>query len=436
MSMEEVAKFVKDRVKKHHKWFEDSLPMIASENIISPLALEILTCDFMSRYAEGHPGARYYQGNIYVDEIELKCIELAKQLFKVPYADVRPISGTNANLAVLFALASPGDIITTCNISDGAHISTAIFGAVGVRGCNPVTYPWDLENMNIDIDGAIKVIRSSRPKVALFGRSVFLFPSPIKELKEAIDEVGAVTWYDGAHVLGLIGGGKFQDPMREGADIMTGSTHKTLPGPQRGLILADLKSEAIDKEETLMKSDFGVFPGVLSNHHLNTMAALTISLAEHIQFGSEYADQIIKNAKALGQALYERGFNVQCEHLGFTESHTLSVDVRNFGGAGKLVEDLEKANIITNRNLMPWDHVDDALNPSGIRLGSQELTRVGMKESEMVEVAELYKKVCVDKIDPEKVREEVIALKKDFTKVQYCFREGEFEGYKFHELFG
>jgi glycine hydroxymethyltransferase len=430
----EHAKFAKDMVKKHHELFANGLPMIASENCISPLARELILSDFMDRYAEGHPGARYYQGNEFVDEVERRAEQLAKDLFKVPYADVRPVSGTNANLAVLFALAQPGNNITTVGVSDGAHISTAVFGAVGVRGCNPVEYPWDLENMNIDIDGAKKVIKAAKPRIALFGQSVYLFPTPLKELKEVVDEVGAVMWYDGAHVLGLIAGGEFQDPIREGAAIMTGSTHKTLPGPQRGLIIAEPKNAPMPEEELYPKLDFGVFPGVLSNHHLNTMAALVVALAEHIQFGSDYAKQIIKNAKSLGQALHERGFNVQCEHLGFTESHTLSVDVRNLGGGGPLVDDLEKANIITNKNLMPWDHVDDALNPSGIRLGSQELTRLGMKENDMEDVAEFFKKICIDKMDLNKAKEEVIEFRSNFKKIHYCFKDDE-DAHKFYELF-
>jgi glycine hydroxymethyltransferase len=190
----------------------------------------------------------------------------------------------------------------------------------------------------------------------------------------------------------------------------------------------------MSEEELYPKLDYGVFPGVLSNHHLNTMAALVVALAEHIQFGADYAKQIIKNAKALGQALHERGFVVQCEHLGFTESHTLSVDVRNLGGGGPLVEDLEKANIITNRNLMPWDHVDDALNPSGIRLGSQELTRLGMKENDMQDVAEFFKKICIDKMDINKAKEEVIEFRSNFKKIHYCFKNDE-EAHKFYELF-
>jgi glycine hydroxymethyltransferase len=422
--MEDVPNFVNEMVKKHHQIFENGLPMIASENLISPAARKLMVCDFMDRYAEGLPGERYYQGNKYVDEVEIKCTELAKELFKVPYADVRPISGTNANQAVLFGMIKPTRTITVPDVSAGAHISSAEFGSVGFRGLRDYSYPWDLENMNIDIDASNKLIRNKRPELALFGMSVFLFPTPIKELMDALNEVEAIVWYDGAHVLGLIGGGQFQDPMREGADIITGSTHKTLPGPQRGIILCEPKSKGMKPAKMMRKLTFGVFPGVLSNHHLHTMAALSISLAEHLKYGEDYAKQIIKNAKALAQALYERDFKVMCEHLNFTESHTVLMDVKPLGGAAKLVDDLETANIITNKNLMPWDHVDDALNPSGIRLGTQELTRVGMKESEMVDVAEFLKRICIDKDDPKKVGEDLKEFKKNFSTIQYCFDAG------------
>jgi glycine hydroxymethyltransferase len=431
--MEDAANFINDMVKKHHEKFEISLPMIASENVISPAARKMLVTDLMDRYAEGTPGERYYQGLEYIDEIERKCNELAQELFKVPYADVRPISGTNANMAVLMGLIKPTRVISVPDVSAGAHISSAEFGAVGFRGLRDYDYPFDVENMNIDVDGANKLIRKRRPELALFGMSVFLFPTPLKDMMDALMEVEAIVWYDAAHVLGLIAGGQFQDPMREGVDVITGSTHKTLPGPQRGIILCDPKSKGMKPKKMMRKLNFGVFPGVLSNHHLHTMAALGITLAEHMKFGEDYAKQIVKNSKALGQALHERGFKVLCEHLGFTESHTLALDVKPLGGAAQLVIDLESANIITNKNLLPWDHVDDALNPSGIRLGSQELTRLGMKESEMADVAEFFKRICINKEDPKKVGEEIKEFKKNYNTVHYCFDEG-IPAYKLWDL--
>ena len=417
--MKEDVEFIYEQVDKHHDWFSKSIPMIASENIISPMARELLISDFHDRYAEGAPGARYYQGNIYVDEVEIRTEELAKKLFDAKFADVRPISGTVANMAVLMAFGGPDKKITSVDVSSGAHISSAPFGAVGLRGMSPITYPFDLDEMNIDVDGTRKMILEEKPDIALFGQSVFLFPTPIKELQDAFQEVGCHVWYDAAHVLGLIAGGEFQDPLREGVEIMTGSTHKTLPGPQHGMLVGNPRDE-----ESRDKLFWSVFPGVLSNHHLHAMAALGVTLAEHMDFGRDYAKQTIKNAKVLGQALYERGFDVMCPEKGFTESHTLAIDVRKYGGGGTAVENMEKANMISNKNLMPWDDVDSALNPSGIRLGSQELTRLGMKESHMVEVAEFIKRVVVDKESPEEVKADVERFRMDFQGVHYCYKEG------------
>ncbi len=413
------ALYIREMAKKHTELFRNSIPMIASENLLSPLAREMMLTDLHNRYAEGLPGERYYQGNEFVDLIELKVQELAKKLFKANYADVRPVSGTNANMGVLFALTKPGDKITVPGVSAGAHISSAKFGAVGFRGLEPVEYPFDVEEMNLDIDGTIKVIKEVKPKLALFGQSVYLFPTPLKEFQDAFQEVGSHVWYDAAHVAGLIAGGKFQDPLREGVEVMTMSTHKTLPGPQHGMIVANPRDEKTEK-----KLIYGVFPGVLSNHHLNAMAALGVALAEHIEFGSKYAEQIVRNSKSLGQALYERGFKVLAEHKGFTDSHTLVVDVREHGGGKFAAEALEKANIIVNKNLLPWDDVNTALDPSGLRLGTQEMTRIGMKEQDMVDVAEFMKRVVIDKEDPKKVAEDVKAFKEDFQTIHYCFKEG------------
>ncbi|MFO8110231.1 MAG: serine hydroxymethyltransferase [Thermoplasmata archaeon] len=413
------AKFIYEQVDKHHDWFSKSIPMIASENIISPLARELLICDFHDRYAEGGPGERYYQGNIYVDEVEIRIQKLAEKLFDAQYSDVRPISGTVANMAVLMAFGGPDKKITSVDVSSGAHISSAPFGAVGLRGMAPITYPFNVEEMNIDVDGTRKMILEEKPDVALFGQSVFLFPTPIKELEDALQEAGSRVWYDGAHVLGLIAGGKFQDPLREGVEVMTGSTHKTLPGPQHGILIANPRSDE-DREKLF----WGMFPGVLSNHHLHAMAALGVTLAEHMEFGKEYARQIIKNAKALGQALYEREFDVVCPNKGFTESHTIAMDVREYGGGETSVEEMEEANLIANKNLMPWDDVDSAQEPSGIRLGSQELTRLGMKESHMDEVADFMKRVIIDGEDPKAVKKDVEEFRKDFQGIHYCYKEG------------
>lgn len=422
-SAKQLAQSVRELTRKHNSWFKDSLPLIASENLMSPLAREVQNSDLNNRYAEGLPFKRYYQGNIFVDQIETICEDLAKDVFNCKFADVRSISGTVCNMAVLQALTKPRDKMTTVALSDGGHISHAKIGATGLRGIKTFNYPFDEKNMNIDVDGAKRLIREVKPKVALFGQSVFLFPTPLKELNDVFEEVGCKTWYDAAHVLGLIAGKKFQDPLKEGIDVISGSTHKTLPGPQHGMIVSDLTKEGL--ESALRR---GVFPGVTSNHHLHSVAALAVTLAETKEFGQDYAAQIIRNAKALGQALHEHGMDVLCEHLGFTESHTIVVDVEEFQGGAKVAKDLESANIILNKNLLPWD--SNPVKPCGIRIGSQELTRIGMKENEMREVAELIARVVVKGEPPETVKASVVELKRQYTKVHYCFFDGE-EGYDY-----
>ena len=415
--MNEDARYIRENVMAHNEWFEECIPMIASENLMSPLAKEMLISDFADRYAEGLPGKRYYQGNVYVDKVEIKALELAKNLFKAQFADVRPISGTVANMAVLFAFANPGDTITTCALAQGAHISTQKFGAFGQRDVKSVNYPFNVGDMNLDVDGTIKLLKEVKPKVAQFGLSVFLFPPPLKELQDIFNEIGCTVWYDAAHVLGLIAGGQFQDPLREGVNIISSSTHKTFPGPNHGMLLGNNLTE--QQEKNIQKA---VFPGVTSSHHLHAMAALAITLAEMKVFGQDYAAQACKNSRALGQALYESGVPVLCPDLGFTRSHAIAVDVKQFGGGKDIAQKLEDANIICNKNMLPWD--ESAVRPSGLRLGVQELTRIGMKESEMKEVASLITRVCKGE-NPTKVKSDVRALKKNFTKIRYCFNDGE-----------
>jgi glycine hydroxymethyltransferase len=414
--------------KAHSARFERAIPLIASENLLSPYAKELLISDLHSRYAEGLPGERYYEGNEQVDEIETICLDLARRLFRCTFADVRPISGTVANLAVLKALAEPGEGVGTSRLADGAHISSASFGAFGLRSVKPVYYAWDPERMTLDVPKTRALLRDARPKLCLFGLSLFLFPLPVDELRATLEEIGALGWYDGAHVLGLIAGGEFQDPLHEGCTVLSASTHKTLPGPQHGILLAQGASPEVEK-----KLQSAAFPGVTSNHHLHAMAALGVSLAEHLAFGRDYARQVVRNAQALAQALHERGFDVLGEPLGFTKSHTVAVRVSHEGGGAEVARRLAEVGIITNKNLLPGDKSPKA--PQGIRLGSPEVTRVGMREREMARIAELMEALLHRGVAPTEVTREVAELKAGFTTLKYCFGAGE-AAYRYYDLVG
>ncbi|MHA1388886.1 MAG: aminotransferase class I/II-fold pyridoxal phosphate-dependent enzyme, partial [Candidatus Thorarchaeota archaeon] len=264
--------------------------------------------------------------------------------------------------------------------------------------------------------------KGDKIKFLLFGGSVFPFPHPVKEFREIADEYGMTIGYDSAHVSGLIASGFFQDPLREGADMMTTSTHKTLPGPQHAMVLA--------KEEWAEKIKRASFPGLL---HLHNVAGLAVALAEMIEFGKDYSKQIMKNAKALAQSLHERGWQVIAEDKGFTQSHVVLVDVTETPMKdGRAVEEnLENANMIINRNLLPWDKKRgrDYKTPGGIRLGTSEMTRLGMKESEMDAIAEFMTRVVMKGEDLKKVAAEIGEFRKEYQKVHFAF-ENETPAYQ------
>ncbi len=413
-------------LEKHHSWMHETINLIASENVHSPAVREAMQIDFSDRYAEGWPGERVYAGTKYIDEVEIMGNELTKALFRADFADVRPISGVLANLSILTAFTEPGDRMMCLSIPTGGHISSArhrLWGTAGrVRGLKIQYFKYDEHELNIDVDATIRRIERLR-KIGkhidffMFGASVFPFPQPLPEIIEVAKGYGAYVNYDAAHVAGLVGSDSFQDPLREGADSLTFSTHKTLPGPQGGCIVAhDQFADRIKR---------GVFPALHSNHHLHHVAAKAVVMAEMLVFGKEYSQQIIENAQNLGQALMEEGFKVLAEHKGFTKSHVLLIEVadtplRN----GRAVEEkLEDANIIINRNLLPWDKRfgRDYIRPGGIRLGTSEMTRLGMKKEEMAQIAEFMRRIVFDKEDSKSVAKDVAQFRKAFQKVHYAF---------------
>ncbi len=420
MTSADAARRVLEAVNASGRLYRDSLPMIASENIISPMVARAVNSDLHGRYAEGLPGKRYYQGCEDFDTIESLGIESARRVFSCRFANIQSTSGTVSNMAALKALAMPGDTITAVSTADGGHISHARMGAVGVRGLNLVTYPWDIDRMEPDIDAACALIRETEPQLALFGQSVFLFPTPLQEMADAAHEIGAKVMYDGAHVLGLIAGGQFQDPLHEGVDVMTGSSHKTFPGPQGGFVLSDSDDEKFHK-----KLNSSIFPGTCSSYHLHHVAGKVVALAEFEAFGSEYARDIVANAKSLGAALAAEGFDVLAEERGYTASH--QVLTRHGGpdsGAGRrAAATLEDAGIITNMNMLPGD-TKAMSGPSGLRLGVPELTRVGMGADEMQDVARFFARALIAEGEIATVKRDVIEFKSRFQTVKYCFEEG------------
>ena len=418
---------------ENHEYYRDKecINLIASEGLKSPAVKQImsLSTDLEGRYAEGendlegHVTKRYYQGQKYMKEIENYSTDLIKRLFNCDWADIRLVSGTHANLATFkgLSLTSKNRKMVVTPLSCGAHISHDYAGLAGsVLGLENINHVYNIDEFNIDPDKSAHVIRAAKPGIVTFGGSLFLFPHPIKELKNVAKEVGAFIAYDASHVLGLIAGGIFQDPFGEGADFITSSTHKTFPGPQGGVILGNPKNKRLEK--AIKAIQFAIFPLSTSNTHLGRLPALGIASLEMKIYGKDLAQQTVRNAQIAGQYLYENGAKVLCESKGFTRSHQIAIEVDNFGGGKKVAQNLEEANIILNKNLLPYNDQDDRDNPSGLRIGFQDVTRRGFMESDIKHLCDLILTVMMEKKKPAEVKKSVIELKNEFNQIKYGFQ--------------
>jgi glycine hydroxymethyltransferase len=421
---------------RNHERYRDAecINLIASEGLKSPAVkqMQALSSDLEGRYAEGendlegHVKKRYYQGQKYMSPIEDYATDLMKELFKCDWADVRIVSGTHANLATFkgLSLAAKNRKMVVTPLSCGAHISHDYTGLAGnVLGLENINHVYNIDQLNIDVDRSIDVIRAAKPGIVTFGGSLFLFPHPIKELRTVCEEVGAYVAYDASHVLGLIAGGAFQDPLREGADFITSSTHKTFPGPQGGVVMGSPTSPRMEK--AIKKIQFAIFPLSASNTHLGRLPALGIAALEMKVFGAELARQTVKNAQTAGQYLFESGVKVLAEKKGFTLSHQIAVDICSFGGGKKIAQDLEDANIVLNKNLLPYDDQSNRDNPSGLRIGFQDVTRRGFREGDIKHLCDLMLSVIKGKRKLSEVKEDVIAFKREFNQVKFGFQSVE-----------
>ncbi|MHA1596976.1 MAG: serine hydroxymethyltransferase [Candidatus Asgardarchaeia archaeon] len=377
---------IEEFVRKHENYRRNVLNMIPSENLMPKNAREILSSDLTHRY---YSPELFYRGNRYIDEIVDYTRKIANELFGSIYSFVEPLSGTIAVIASILAYTEHGDKVMIISQEDGGFpIDVSRFGR------RPIYHPFDSYNMNIDVDRSVKTIREEEPKLVFLGSSLILFPHPTKEISDACKEVGSKVVYDASHVLGLIAGGAFQDPFNEGVDVIVGSTHKTFPGPQGGIILLKNYEDMMGYKEVLS------IPIVLvDNPHLNRIAALGATIEYMLKEGRRYANQVILNSKRLAEILHEYGVKVACEHLGFTESHQVYLPVKEEDGM-KISKMLEDAGIIV-----------DCM----IRMGTQELTMMGMKEEDMEFVAEKISQVLKGE-DRRKVREEVRTFIERYSK--------------------
>ncbi len=417
---QEMYQAVLDAVKRNEQWRgQHCINLLAPEAPTSPTVRALLSSEVGIRAAEGHIGAlnRWFVGTHYIDEIEALCIELLKQVFKVRYADHRLMGSMLGNLTVYTALTQPGDVIMSIPQPVGGHSSNRLDGPAGVRGLKIVDIPFDPVELEVDLDMFRKMAPLIQPRVVSLGASMTLFPFPVKAMSEVVADWGGHVFFDGAHQLGLIAAGLFQDPIREGAAVLTGSAGKTFSGPQSGVIVWD------DPELTGPVTH-AIFPVLVATHQVNRVAALAASAAEMLAFGQQYMTQIVRNGKALGAALHKRGIPVLGAHKGFTETQQVIADVGNFGGGLVVAQRLARANLIANKNLIPTDTPANWDRPSGLRMGTIEVTRLGMREAEMEQIADFIARLLVDKAAPEDILEDVIDFRQPYQTLYYCFENG------------
>jgi len=424
-----------DASEKHERYRgQECINLIASEGLKSPAVEEMMSLsrDLESRYAEGendlegHVKARHYQGQKYMTQVENYAVDLMKGLFGCSWADVRLVSGTHANLATFkgISMATKNNRMVVLPLSAGAHITHDYSGLAGrVLGLETINHAYDVEELNIDAEKSATIIDAARPGIVTFGGSVFQFPHPVKKLAKIAKDTGAYIVYDAAHVLGLIAGGEFQDPFGEGVDFITASTHKTFPGPQGGVILANCEDERMKK--AIMKVQQAIFPFTTSNTHLGRLPALGLAALELKIYGKKLAKQTVRNAQTAAKCLFENGVKVLGSKNGFTKSHQIVVDVREYGGGKKLAFKLEDAHIILNKNLLPYDNQHNRDDPSGLRIGFQDVTRRGFKESDVECLCSLMLDVIKGKRSPAEVKKDVIKMRQSFSQIHYCFQSVE-----------
>jgi glycine hydroxymethyltransferase len=378
--MEDSRKKILDLVAAHESWRSRTINLIASENAISPAVRAALDSDLVQRYGD-YSGrdlsARRYQGNRYIEQIEREVQAVARVNFHAAHVELRPISGHVAGAAVLMGLCRPGDRVFEPGRDGGGHREGGKFAAPGLIALDIQHLPFDPVRYNIDLERAIEQVRAQRPRIVIFGSSNFLFPHPVAEmaafLKQELPET--VLVYDGSHVMGFLASGRFQNPLEEGADLVFGSTHKTLPGPQGGILF----SNRDDLMETICEA---TYPALVTNHHLFRLPALALALLEMQQWGPDYTAQVTANAQALGAALEASGVPCVCVDGRYTQSHTILACVSRFGKGAAVAARLEAAGIIAGAA-----HLPEYWGVEGLRLGAQELTRLGAKPEHMAQVA-------------------------------------------------
>lgn len=385
---------------------KNNIELIASENIVSQAVREAQGSRLTNKYAEGYPGKRWYNGCECVDEAERLAIDRAKEMFGAEHVNVQPHCGSSANMAVYYAMLQPGDTILAMSLAEGGHLTHGHPMNFSGRFFKIVPYGVRKDNEQIDYDALQKLAEEHKPRMIVAGASAYSRIIDFKRLRKIADSVGAYFMVDMAHIAGLVAAGCHPSPVPD-ADFVTTTTHKTLRGPRGGMILC--------KEKFAADIDRQVFPGIQGGPLMHVIAAKAVAFSEALtpEFKT-YQQQVVKNAKALAEAMQANGFRIVS---GGTDNHLMLVDVSSSGFSGKDVANaLDKASITANKNGIPFDQKSPFVT-SGVRLGTPAVTTRGMKEADMVQIANFFKSVTENIADDKKlaeIRKEVVAFSNRF----------------------
>ncbi len=408
----EIDKGLHALVDAHERHMDlETIGLNAGTNVMNPRAAAMLGRSLGNRPSLGYPGDKYEMGMEYAERIEVVADGLVRRLFKAPFAEIRVGSGALANLYVFMATCVPGDRIMAFPPEMGGHVTHHRAGAAGLYGLEIHPVPYDAARMSIDLDRLRADAKRLKPKVITVAGSLCLFPYDVAGVRAIADEIGAVVLYDAAHMAGLIAGGRFQQPLAEGAHLMTCSTYKAFGGPPSGLVMTT-------EQELAEKIDKIAYPGLTANFDLGKTAALALSVLDLLEHGKAYADMCIANAKALGEAMAKEGLPVHgAAGRGCTESHHLALHAAPFGGGQTASKHLARANLLLCGIGLPIAPVDGDLN--GIRIGTQEITRFGLTPADMPQVARFIARVLKGNEKPEQVKSDVIEFRRAFRDLKF-----------------
>ena len=410
----ETAAAIDERVhalvsENRHIHERDCVNLNPATNVMNPRAEALLAQGLGSRPSLGYPSQKYEMGLEAIEKIEIITAALAAEIFKARYAEIRVGSGALANLYAFMATTKPGDDVIVPPASIGGHVTHQDAGAAGLYGLNIHEAPVDAEHYGIDVEKLARMARKVKPKLITLGGSLNLLPWNIKAVRAIADDVGARVLFDAAHLCGMIAGGTWPNPLSEGADLMTMSTYKSLGGPAGGLIVTNDSALA-------ERLDHIAFPGLTANFDVAKSAALAITLLDWREFGADYARTMVDTAAALAQALADLGVPVFSTRQGHTKSHQFAVRARGFGGGQTVSVKLREANILSCGIGLPEAPVDGDMN--GLRFGSPEIVRWGMRPEHMPELAQLIAEALAAN-DPVTLAPRVTAFRERFDKLTF-----------------